>query len=139
MKNQCPRQRESRVGKGLIILGLVSDTQTYLIIVLNNLKFISAVIKHYKSRTVIHRDGIAIFAAHSTKALPPQTIYSWYCQKRWKRTTYVWLWHHSFTMIRHGKSHGQFIGYKGYSFIYIYKDASHFLPQLSCLSKRLFL
>lgn len=78
----CTCWRKSRTGKDVVIvLGLESDTLTYPVIGLNNsVAALSVVIKHYQSRTVIHRDWIAIFEAVSTKALPPETIESWYRQ-----------------------------------------------------------
>lgn len=53
------------------------------------MKFNSEVIKHYQSRTVIHRDVIAIFNAVSTKAL--LALVSWYPWERWKRATDVMI------------------------------------------------
>lgn len=52
------------------------------------MKFMSAIIKYYQSRTVIHRDPIAIFDAVLTKVLPSHITGYSYRQERWKRMTH---------------------------------------------------
>lgn len=77
---------KSRAAKSLVVI-IVSDTSSMSSII--GVKFNLEVIKHYQSRTVIHRDVIAIFNAVSTKA--SLALVSWYQWERWKRATDVMI------------------------------------------------
>lgn len=72
---------KSRAAKSLVVI-IVSDTSSMSSII--EVKFNSEVIKHYQSRTVIHRHVIAIFNAVSTKA--SLALVSWYQWERWKKS-----------------------------------------------------